>query len=454
MLKRIRKIIIIIIVAVTAVLSAVYFLYTPPQDKFPAKTVVNGVDVSGLSVKQAEKKLTKEWRGKEFTFVWQGKNYKVPMSPLKFDMDLGPVLKTPDLYHKIRILLGLGNDYKVQMWPDKSDGFRDEIAALPFCDNTDKEPTTDAYVDLRDFEFRTVREKIGTEVDPYIILNIARSKIAAGLLSAELTEAEIIRQPEMRADSEEFAARLKYCKDNLSFKVKYEADGEDVVITPDILDEMVNYTDKGAQFDDKRIEAFVKDLAGRFNEYGETYNFTTSGGSTIPVKSVTFGKYLNQEEMTDDLKEALEAQKSETLEVKWAQAKYNSGAGIGNSFVEISIEDQHVWCYKDGELVVECDCVTGAPGHDTARGVFVVNYVTGPTVLRGDNGDGSRYESPVNCFMPFYGGQGIHGSNGWRSRWGGQIYKTNGSHGCVNCPDAAARTIADTVTAGYPVVIY
>ena len=74
--------------------------------------------------------------------------------------------------------------------------------------------------------------------------------------------------------------------------------------------------------------------------------------------------------------------------------------------------------------------------------------------MRGYNGDGTKYASPVNCFMPFYGGQGLHGSNGWRSQWGGEIYKTAGSHGCVNCPDAAARKMADTVSAGYPVVIY
>ena len=86
--------------------------------------------------------------------------------------------------------------------------------------------------------------------------------------------------------------------------------------------------------------------------------------------------------------------------------------------------------------------------------MFTVQYVTGPTTLRGSNDDGSKYESPVNCFIPFYGGQGFHGSNGWRSKWGGDIYKTSGSHGCVNCPDAAAKKIADNVSAGYPVVIY
>ena len=53
-----------------------------------------------------------------------------------------------------------------------------------------------------------------------------------------------------------------------------------------------------------------------------------------------------------------------------------------------------------------------------------------------------------------YGGQGLHGSNNWRSSWGGNIYKYNGSHGCVNCPDWAAWEMHNIVEAGYPVVIY
>ena len=453
-MKTIKRIILSIIVIIALALYAVYFLYTPSADKFPDKTSINGIDVSGLSLKQAEKKMAEDWNSKSFSFNYKGETGEVPMKDLTFDIPIEPILKSPDLYHKFRILLGRENSYKVQMWPDKSEEFLVQIADLPMCSTEGKIPTKDAYVDLSDFEFRIVKEKIGTEVDPHVVMNIARCKIADGEFFAELTDKQVIRQPKITADSEQIAKRQKYCKDNLSFKVEYDIGGEPEVIKPAILDEMVTYTSKGPEFDDQRIEAYVKDLAGRFNEYGETYSFTASSGNVIQVQGVTFGKFLDQEGMVSDLKEVLEAQEPADLEVKWAQTKYNDTAGIGNSYIEVSIEDQHVWCYKDGECVVECDCVTGAPGHDTARGVFTIQYVTGPTVLRGDNGDGSRYESPVNCFMPFYNGQGLHGSNGWRVRWGGEIYKTNGSHGCVNCPDNAARAMADIVSSGYPVVIY
>ncbi len=36
----------------------------------------------------------------------------------------------------------------------------------------------------------------------------------------------------------------------------------------------------------------------------------------------------------------------------------------------------------------------------------------------------------------------------------GDIYKTNGSHGCINTPLEAAKTIYETVSVGTPVIVY
>ena len=50
--------------------------------------------------------------------------------------------------------------------------------------------------------------------------------------------------------------------------------------------------------------------------------------------------------------------------------------------------------------------------------------------------------------------RGVHDADGWRSSYGGTIYLTNGSHGCVNTPEAAAKTIYETVSIGTAVVVY
>ena len=46
---------------------------------------------------------------------------------------------------------------------------------------------------------------------------------------------------------------------------------------------------------------------------------------------------------------------------------------------------------------------------------------------------GDNYVTPVKYWMPFNGGIGLHDAV-WQSAFGGERYKTKGSHGCVNLP--------------------
>ena len=42
----------------------------------------------------------------------------------------------------------------------------------------------------------------------------------------------------------------------------------------------------------------------------------------------------------------------------------------------------------------------------------------------------------------------------WRSEFGGTIYKTGGSHGCINLPHSVAKKIYENISAGMPVLCY
>ena len=55
--------------------------------------------------------------------------------------------------------------------------------------------------------------------------------------------------------------------------------------------------------------------------------------------------------------------------------------------------------------------------------------------------------------MPFNRNIGLHDA-GWRRSYGGQIYKTNGSHGCINLPPESAKEIYENISKGTPVICY
>lgn len=123
---------------------------------------------------------------------------------------------------------------------------------------------------------------------------------------------------------------------------------------------------------------------------------------------------------------------------------------IGSSYVEIDLTQQHVWVYRGGEVAVSTDCVTGKAisGNNTPNGIFSIQFKQRDAVLRGED-----YETPVSYWMPFFQGVGLHDA-GWRGSFGGDIYVSSGSHGCVNLPPSAAAQIFDVVYSGEPVIVY
>ena len=90
---------------------------------------------------------------------------------------------------------------------------------------------------------------------------------------------------------------------------------------------------------------------------------------------------------------------------------------------------------EKGKLVLESDFVSGNLNRNNGSpdGVFKIVYRQKDATLVGEN-----YASNVNYFMPFAYNVGLHDAS-WRSTFGGEIYKTSGSHGCINLPEKIAK---------------
>ena len=144
------------------------------------------------------------------------------------------------------------------------------------------------------------------------------------------------------------------------------------------------------------------------------------------------------------------------FEMKYKQEPYYKGDkndDIGKSYIEISIGRQTLWLVKNGKSVFSTDVVTGKPNHYTPLGAYFITQKATNATLKGLNDNGTNYESKVSYWMPFNGGIGCHDAH-WRSSFGGNIYLTNGSHGCVNLPVGSAAYLFDQVEVGFPVIVY
>lgn len=123
----------------------------------------------------------------------------------------------------------------------------------------------------------------------------------------------------------------------------------------------------------------------------------------------------------------------------------HDGNDYGNTYVEVNLTAQHLFMYKEGQKILESDFVSGnvSKGYTTPPGLFGLTYKQRDATLKGQG-----YASPVKFWMPFNGGIGFHDAS-WRNTFGGTIYKKSGSHGCINMPYAAAKTLFENVYAEY-----
>lgn len=215
--------------------------------------------------------------------------------------------------------------------------------------------------------------------------------------------------------------------------------------------------------DEDKVQTYVNKLSANYSTVGKTREFVTSLGTKATVSGGDYGWAINKVEEKNSILSAIKDGQTITKEPTYSQkAASHEANDIGNTYVEVNMTKQHLWFYKNGSLITDGDIVTGniAGNTGTPTGVYTLKYKEKDFTLRGPQADGTMYESPVKFWMPFNGGIGIHDAS-WRYDattglpiFGGQIYQTNGSHGCVNAPTDLANKIFDNIDNGTPIICF
>lgn len=203
--------------------------------------------------------------------------------------------------------------------------------------------------------------------------------------------------------------------------------------------------------DEEKIRQFVADLANEYDTLGGPREFTATRGDTVTVTGGEYGNQIDQETETAYLIQAFQAKSTETrIPAYTHKALYQGKDDIGATYIEIDMTEQMMYYYVDGTCVIETPVVTGntALRRGTPEGVNFVYAKQTNRILRGED-----YASPVDYWLPVIGAVGIHDAS-WRSEYGGEIYKTDGSHGCINTPHEAVEKLFKMVEIGTPCVMF
>lgn len=456
--RRRRKIIIGSVSGVVILLLALYFgMAFYFKNHFMFRTEINGWKVGGMTVEQAEEKIGNHVEDYLLTvFDRDGGKHHV------YGKEIG-CQYVPD--GTVEKLLEEQNPFG---WLVSVFRLKEENAALTmkydeellagvvqnmscFAEENIVEPQ-DAQILLGEEGYYVEPEVMGTHMIYENVLAKVKEAVADGKESLTLTDEDYVN-PEYTKESEAVTNAMATIERYTGTVITYQVRGEEETIDPEQMQKFVQVGENyEVGFNEKEIERYVQSLASKYNTYADVRSFQTSSGDTVEIGGGDYGWIVNKPKEAEQLKADMEAGEAVKRELVYSQRAFVEGADeIGNTYIEIDYTRQHIWFYKDGALVTESDIVSGniSLGNGSPDGVFKIVYKQSPAVLKGED-----YESDVTYFLPFAYNVGVHDASWRNGKFGGEIYKTSGSHGCINVPLEVAQTIYQNAEVGTPVIAY
>lgn len=325
------------------------------------------------------------------------------------------------------------------------------VQELSLFDEDYIEAPEDAHLDIGEEGYEVIPEVLGNTPIPEQILSEITNAIDNQETSLTLS-GDCYVAPEVYATDSIIADTAAQLDRYMSSTIHYDIDGADENLTGTMILHMLDISEDGTvTVNSDRVAQFVQKLASTYNTYGDVREFVTSKGDTVKIGGGDYGWVINKKAEAEQILSDLSGGTPVTREPVYEQRAVQSGLDdIGNTYVEIDYTNQHLWYYKAGSLVLKTDIVSGNinRGNGSPDGIFKIVYCQRNATLVGED-----YESNVKYFMPFAYNVGIHDAS-WRNSFGGEIYKKSGSHGCINVPEDAAKTLIDAMDLGTPVIAY
>ncbi len=467
-MKKKAKISLILIFLTVIMLGLLYiglaYYYT---DVFPYGTFINGIYVTGMNEEEAAKVMDENYLPDDITITmpapYDDKEYKISAADISMHYDyLTPLKQYKSRQNPYLWIFNLRSDRHDEIVdPDITfdketcekiiDGFEFGFLGAPHTVTLVDDENgyhiyngkEDAYDPVRCREYIIGRMSAGES-------EIAVSEDCKVTPAYSRYERELIQAYEKL---DEFHKKnIELVLDDQTLKLDdYELDsllckGND---SRPILDESGELT-----FTKESVRDGIYDILSPYNTYNN-HDFTTHDGRKVHLTKGTLGNSIDVEPVAEAVYDELVAGNDRIslkpeYKHKMDDKEKNYVADIGNTYIEISLDEQHMYYYENGALKLDTNVVTGkmSTGSGTKEGVYYIYYMQRNRTLVGET-----YRSFVNYWMAFNRHVGIHDAT-WRTQWGEDAYLRAGSHGCVNTPFDAAKELYDYAYVGMPVIVY
>lgn len=422
-------------------------------------TIVDGMDVTGKTAAEVEDAIMEQLKGYKLTI-----NGREDLSEsitgeevglyAEFDDTLAKAIaaQKPMEWGKYRFGKSVNEVNTDALIRYNDEMLGEAVDSLSCMDKENMREPQDAKIsDYTSGGYTIIKEDEGTE----LLEDKVKEAVAAAVMSlaesVDLEEQGCYVSPSITSEDEALKTACETMNKYVGARITYQFGDKSETLSGDEIHNWLTVNGTSVGINEGKATEYVKKLAASYDTAYKAKSLKTSYGKTVSITGGSYGYKINQAKEAATLVSLIKNGEQTSREPEYSQkGASRTGNDYGNTYVEINLTAQHLYFYVKGKLVVQSDFVSGnaAKGWSTPAGAYSITYKQRNATLKGQG-----YATPVSYWMPFNGGIGLHDAN-WRKTFGGTIYKTNGSHGCVNLPPAVAKTIYENISAGDPVLCY
>lgn len=440
------------------------------SNKFFPGTVINSFDCGDLTVAQCESMIREKVEDYSLTIASRGQKPQTISAAdigYKYQPD-GAVEKALKAQNPLTWIRGCFIKEKYSAGENityDKEKVKEQFEKLECMLPENQVQPRDAYIEFQDTLFTIVPGEEGSALDEEKALDVLYTSIENTEGSVDLEKAQVYLEPKVRENDESLIERLKIVNTYAKASITHTFGDETEELTGTTIKDWYSRDINGDLYLDgdvlkAKLRDYVAGMAARHDTVGTTRTFTATSGRIVEIVGGNYGWQIAQYDEVEKMYEEILNGEQVTREPIYASygSSYSGGSDIGSTYIEVDLSAQHMYFYRDGENILDSNFVSGNMKYKdrkTPAGVFHMAYKTTDFVLRGEKKpDGTyEYESPVKYWMPFNGGVGFHDAS-WRSSFGGDIYKTSGSHGCVNMPTDKAAQLYELIDTSIPILVF
>lgn len=295
---------------------------------------------------------------------------------------------------------------------------------------------------------------------------------------------DVYKKPKVSSEDEALVSQLEQSNSAVSRYIVWNmGKGHSEQITPAEIAQWITWKKGKLCYDKEAIQDWVEAFCLKYKTVGKTRTLITHNKKKVKVSGGDYGWQIDYEKTVKQTMNALKAsidsektqayieapttenQNNITLKRKviYANTAYQKdyvdfeNDWDPNNYIEIDLKKQKVYVIKNGKVYYSCKAITGRPVADreTRKGVYFIKEHRTNYTLRGTT-PGDTYETFVKYWVRItWTGTGFHPAS-WQpwSRWTKDLYKTRGSHGCINLEPKAAEKIYKLAKYRMAVFIY